>query len=80
MNLKKIIAIMEDIESENEYAQNKAMKRLYLKVVDACKELMESLTDDVDPETGLLDDDLNEFYQLLQQVVNETHSRSLAFD
>lgn len=70
----------EDVESENELAELKAKKAKYLKVVDACEELMEFLEGCVDPATGLLDDDTNAFYQLLQEVVNETHSRSLAFD
>ena len=72
--------IVEDIDSENEIAEKKAKKAKYLKVVDACEELMEFLEEDINPATGLLDEDTDAFYQLLQQVVNETHSRSLAFD
>lgn len=72
--------LKEDIDTENEIAENKAKKRHYLKAVDALEELQSFLEEGIDPATGTLDEETNQFYDRITDLISEIHSRSLAFD
>ena len=85
MNIKKLNEeldsyLREDIESENENAERKRKLRVYTKAYEALEELEEELDHDVNPATGKLDPETDEFYNKLVDIGNEIYSRSLAFE
>ena len=88
MDIKKLNEEFEEIftaeperlAAENEIAENKAKKRHYLKAVDALEELQSFLEEGIDPATGTLDEETNQFYDRITDLITEIHSRSLAFD
>ena len=85
MNIKKLNEdlkkyIKEDIDFENEQAANKAKLRIYKKAYESLEELQDLLAEDAAPSTGELDDETDAFNNKLTEMINEIHSRSLAFE
>lgn len=71
--------IEQEIEQENELAELKAKKRIYLKAVDGLEELHEFLLGTGSPSQGL-DSETQELCDKIQELSEEIYSRSLAFD
>lgn len=85
MNIKKLNEdlkkyIKEDIDFENEQAANKAKLRIYKKAYESLEELQDLLSEGADPASGNLEADTDTFYNKLTEMINEIHSRSLAFE
>ena len=84
MDIKKlneeIKHLYEDVTQENEAAELRRIKRVYLKALDGLEQLQTELEYSVEPGTGKMDKDTQQFYDLLTKCVNEIYSRSLAFD
>ena len=70
----------EDVESENELAELKAKKRYYDAAFDAIEELRAFLEEGIDPATGTLDPETEEFHKQLGEISAEIYSRGLAFE
>lgn len=83
MNVKKLAAelqkLTEDIDFENEQADRRSNLRVYQKAYMALEELQDKLEEGMSP-SGTLDAETEEFYDKLQDMINEIHSRSLAFE
>ena len=94
MNIKKLNEEIEDILSdddfnkaydqvklENEEAERKAILRVFQKAYGSLEELQTWFEDNmVNPSSGKMDKETEEFYNKLQDVVNEIYSRSLAYE
>lgn len=84
MDIKKlneeIKHLSEDVAQENEAAELRRIKRVYLKALDGLEQLQTELEYSVEPGTGKMDKDTQQFYDLLTKCVNEIYSRSLGFD
>ena len=94
MNIKKLNEEIEDILSdddfnkaynqvklENEEAERKAILKVFQKAYVGLEELQTWFEDNmVNPSSGKMDKETEEFYNKLQDVVNEIYSRSLAYE
>lgn len=72
--------LLEDVEEENELADKKSKKRVYLAAVEAIEKLRDELEEGIDPATGKLDAETEDFFNKLGEIVDEIQSRSYAFD
>lgn len=72
--------LLEDVEEENELADKKSKKRVYLAAVGAIEKLRDELEEGIDPATGKLDAETEDFFNKLGEIVDEIQSRSYAFD
>ena len=72
--------IVEDIDAENELADMKSKKRYYDAAFNAIEELRASLEEGIDPATGTLDPETEEFHKQLGEISAEIYSRGLAFE
>lgn len=72
--------LLEDVEEENELADKKSKKRVYLAAVEAIEKLRDELEEGIDPATGKLDVETEDFFNKLGEIVDEILSRSYAFD
>lgn len=72
--------INEDVESENKLAELKAKKRYYDAAFNAIEELRVFLEEGIDPVTGTLDPETEEFHKQLGEISAEIYSRGLAFE
>ena len=83
MNIRKLNEelqkLTEDIDFENEQAERGSALRVYQKAYMALEELQDKLEEGISP-SGSLDMETEEFYNKLQDMINEIHSRSLAFE
>ena len=80
LNEKISNLLSENVEEENEHAEMKRSWRIYTKAHESLEELQELLVEGIDPSTGKLDADTDAFYNQLTDMINEIHSRSLAFE
>ena len=85
MDIKKlneeIIKIAEGMEEfDDERYENKRIFRVYQKACEGLVTLMNELEDGVDPSTGSLDNETQEFYDRLSHMCEEKKSTSLAFE
>lgn len=80
LNEKISNLLSENVQEENEHAEMKRSWRIYTKAYESLEELQELLVEGIDPSTGKLDADTDVFYNQLTDMINEIHSRSLAFE
>lgn len=80
LNEKISNLLSENVQEENEHAEIKRSWRIYTKAYESLEELQELLVEGIDPSTGKFDADTDAFYNQLTDMINEIHSRSLAFE
>ena len=85
MNIEKLTEslrsiINEDVTDEFEKAENKRKLKIYVKAYEALEELQDELSQGIDPVTGKLDSETDNFYNELTEIIDEIYSRSLAFE
>lgn len=69
------------VKLENEEAERKAILRVFQKAHVGLEELQTWFEDNmVNPSSGEMDKETEEFYKKLQDVGNEIYSRSLAYE
>ena len=71
--------IAEGVEEENEKAENKRKKRVYQKAVEALSELQDLIGEGINPAQTEADE-TTQFYNRIQDLIEEIDSMSLAFD
>lgn len=72
--------VAESVEEENEIAERKRQKRVYLAAIDAIERLRDLLEEGIDPATGKLDPETEAWFDKLGEISGEIYSRAEAFN
>lgn len=72
--------VAESVEEENEIAERKRQKRVYLAAIDAIERLRDLLEEGIDPTTGKLDPETEAWFDKLGEISGEIYSRAEAFN